>query len=646
MKPESVETTPVTGRENQGNVIRTEHPMATDWFNAVPCLRHVPLFGPVTSTFGPKFSLSLGLCYAFSKGGASSIINRSRQPMFMERYGVSAARYQRLTSMYSLGWSLKPFLASITDALAFLGYTKRWYMAISALAGTAFALGYALLPGEESSANAAAAFIFLTCFCKANIDILSEGHFSRSMRERPESGTSVVSWVWAMTYLGTIISACMMGPLADQKKTYIGIIVSAVLQAITIPFFVFNLYGEKKNQTNRRKDVLLEYRARERARRANHTAEGEVVEPFQSSETESNAVLATTQNWADSDDGFQEPNIRSCLCNVFEINMDIVKDHWRPMLFTLVMTCGIITIACVNVLGTSYQLLYTCIAVLVVFFGGAFLALPVMVAKAAIFIYLNSMLYLQIPGALANFYRASPACLPDGPHFSYSFYITVGGLITDVGAIAGAILFAYLFSKQRYPLVFILTTFLQALGSIFDLVIVKRWNIYIGIPDHAMYILGDAIVYEICFMLSMIPAQILMSRLCPRGTETIGFAIMAGFNSSGNSMSLAIASMLMEWFWPVKASLPCDFSNVPYLIITGHLCLPLLVIPLAFFLLPNTRICDPIAMDKVSQLSSSSHEDELTAVPTGNRGDGLNSETTHSSALTEPSSEGHTSRVS
>ncbi|GET85991.1 pteridine transporter, putative [Leishmania tarentolae] len=578
-----------------------EHPTATKWFEAAPCLRYIPLFGDVTAAFGPKFSLSLGLCYTLSKGAASRIINVSRQPMFIVRFGLNVARYQRLASMYSLGWSLKPFIASFADVFALFGYTKRWYMTFSALLGTAAAVAYALMPAKESSANVAAACVFLTCFGKANIDILSQGHFSRSMRENPKVGPSVVSWVWAMTFVGTIIASCMMGPLSDAKLTYVGIIVSAVLQLVTIFFFIFNLYGEKKNRTNRRKDALMRFRELKRLEQqeADTIPDDRVAETVgNSGDVKGLAMVKVVGDAADDDDaGFVEPEIRSALCGAVEVNVDVAVRNWRLIVYALVMTCGIITQACVMVLGTRRQLLYACIAIATVFMSGAFLSLPLIVAKAAVFIYLNSLLYMQIPGAIANFYLAKPKCLPDGPHFSYTFYQTVGALITDVGGVTGAVLFSRFFSKRRYAFVFIATTVLQALGSIFDLIIVKRWNIQIGIPDHAMYILGDAIVYEICFVMSLMPGQVLMSRLCPRGTETIAFALLAGFNSAGNSMSLALGSLLMENFWPVSARPPCNFSNVPYLIITGHLCTPLLVIPLAFLLLPKARICDRIDID-------------------------------------------------
>lgn len=589
--------------EEAADLIRDgyEHPDATRWFKKLPCLRYIPLFGEVTSAYGPRLSVSLGFCYLFSKGASSSIINLSRQPMFVVRYGITAARYQRLASMYSFGWSLKPFIACITDVIALLGYTKRWYMALSALLGTAFALAYALLPAKASSANPAAAFVFLTCLCKANIDVLSEGHFSRAMKQNQKAGPAVVSWIWGMTFAGTVISAAMMGPLSDKKLTYVGVIVSAILQFVCFFFFVFNMYDEKKNCTERRKDALFAYLARKREERepTGKAVEGQVVsgnaEPvFAEDGYNADGEVSLTQHADDSDDEFVEPRIHSCLHGAFEVNIDVAKTNWKLILYSVVMTCGIITMVCVTLLGTRWQLLYACLVVAAVFIAGAFLTLPIVIAKAAVFIYFNSILYLQIPGALANFYVAKATCLPDGPHFNYVFYQTVGSLIADVGGVLGAILFNKFFSRHGYAFVFIATTILQVLGSIFDLIIVKRWNMHIGIPDHAMYLLGDSIVYRVCFVMSMMPAQILMARLCPRGTETLAFALLAGFSSAGTSMSLSIGSLIMEGIWPVSARPPCNFKNVPWLIITGHLVTPLLIIPLAFILLPRARICDRI----------------------------------------------------
>uniref|UniRef100_A0A0A9Z868 Autophagy-related protein 22-2 n=1 Tax=Lygus hesperus TaxID=30085 RepID=A0A0A9Z868_LYGHE len=107
------------------------------------------------------------------------------------------------------------------------------------------------------------------------------------------------------------------------------------------------------------------------------------------------------------------------------------------------------------------------------------------------------------------------------------------------------------------------TTFIQMVASLFDIVIMKRWNVKIGIPDSVLYILGPAIVYQICYMLSFMPMTILMARLCPRGSESMVYSLMAGFSNLGQTMSGAIGSILMYYVWPIKSDLPCDFHNLP-----------------------------------------------------------------------------------
>lgn len=107
------------------------------------------------------------------KGIADYILQFSSFAMFRTRFGVDATRYQRLNSILTTGWSIKAFTAMVCDTFSFFGYTKRWYMLLSCVAGAAFACIYAILPGKPSSANLGCALVFLSCFCKANVDILS-----------------------------------------------------------------------------------------------------------------------------------------------------------------------------------------------------------------------------------------------------------------------------------------------------------------------------------------------------------------------------------------------------------------------------------------------------------------------------------------
>ncbi|EPY22253.1 folate/biopterin transporter [Strigomonas culicis] len=564
------------------------------------CIRCLPLLGTLCEAFNPLFVFSLGMAYFLNKGIASTLIFYSQMPMFLDRFQTTSLRYQRLSSLSTMGFSVKPFMAMITDTFAVFGYTKRWYMFISCIIGAAFTLSYSLLPFKPSSDSVAGAFLFLSNFCIASMDILSQGFYSRLMRRKPTAGPSLVSWVWWMIYFGYVVGSAISGPITDLDLPEVPVYIAVGFQFFCFLFFAFNCYGEPRNRDERRRDAHAQYLERQ-AQLLSTSSE----EPCGHAEL----VLAPPEETGAHTGGVAdkegaclpeaEPMIPTCLCGAVEVNKEVVTQNWRIVTFTVLLTCAVVTLAVVTILGNTMDLLYTCIAVAVVCCGCSLWALPLTIAKATIFIYFYKALYLSIPGALSTFYVAGPTCVPGGPNFSYTFYYTISRVITSAAGMVGAYLFTTFFSKSRYIVSFVVITVLVVLASLFDLVIVKRWNISIGIPDHAMYLFGHAIVYEVVDSLSSMPLQMLMARLCPRGSESMVFSLMAGMANTGGSLAYSIGSLLMELAWPVDTkSRPCDFSNVPYLIIVGHLCLPLLGIPLAFLLLPNGRVCDNVVFDK------------------------------------------------
>ncbi|KAK7198025.1 putative pteridine transporter [Novymonas esmeraldas] len=592
------------------------HPDARALFAKMPCLQRVPIFGKSCEGYGPRCTGALGLVYFLNKGIGYNLINYARFAMFTSRFGVSGVRYQRLASIAKLGFSIKAFAAMVSDSVALFGYTKRWYCAAACVIGAALTVGYGCLPMRESSADIAAGFIFLTSFCVANVDILSEGHYSRLMRRQPEAGPSLVSWIWWFILSATIIAAVIQGPLSDNKLPQVGLFIAGATQLLSTVFFVFNWYGEGTNREEQITDALLLKKDLDRALRQHRagastpaTGSGEQPEVEDGSEptkaaTYYNAdgqlndglVLDTLRDGEEAATEEAEPhlNILSCCCGAVELNKDVCIRHWRILVYSSVMTCSVITMACVTILGTRWQLLYACIAIVVACAACAFWALPFLIAKVSMYFFSYAFLYLQLPGALDSFYMAPKSCYPEGPHFTYIFYNTIGAVIGNIAGIAAVAAFPYLFSKHSLRFTLMFTYFIQVIASVFDIIIVKRWNLHIGIPDHAMYLFGDAVVYEVSYYLAWMPTVVLLSRICPRGSESMVYALVAGFGNLGASMSNTVGSLLMEFKWPITTQGTCDFSNVPMLLLVGHILLPMLIVPLSFILVPAARICDDI----------------------------------------------------
>ncbi|KPI87083.1 putative folate/biopterin transporter [Leptomonas seymouri] len=604
-------------------------PSSKALFAKLPFIENIPALGHSVAVFGPRCVTSLSLCYFLNKGLAWQLLINCKYAMFTDRFFTSAARYQRLSAIGQMGFSIKMLPAGLSDTLACFGYTKRWYLAAASVAGGAFALGFGLLPKKASSADIAAGLSFLMAFCVATVDILSEGHYSRLMRRHPEAGTSLIGSIWWFTLAAQMVAAVVQGLLSDASLPQVGLFVAAAALALPTIFFLLNWYGEKPNRTERIGDCRLQYlrwKEEETRRAAAEKCTDDACEPTKETDvpaaTPADAVKAVgarrDDNWNDEiseastaivtevltedEEDFAdivELNLTPCFFGVFEFNKDVCMCNWRILTFSSIMIAAIISMACVTILGNTWDLLYCAVAMTVVISSSVFWACPPLVAKAAVFDYFDKLLYLMLPGALDNFYMAKPACYPDGPHFSYVFYTTVASIIGGVGGMIGVAAFIYIFSKKRYAFTFVVTTLVRVLASIFDIIIVKRWNIAIGIPDRAMYVLGDAIVYQASYMLTWMPMIVLLSRVCPRGSECMVYAIVAGFGNMGSSMSGVIGALLMELVWPVvsRGVGKCDFSNVPMLLLVGHILLPLLLIPLSFLLLPNARICDDLDVD-------------------------------------------------
>ncbi|KAK7196336.1 putative pteridine transporter [Novymonas esmeraldas] len=619
------------------------HPQAAELFSRCPWMRTVPIFGEAVEGYGPKVVVALGASYFLCKGIADRILTGQTYAMMIERYKIEVPRYQRLAPIASMGWSIKAFSAMLCDGFAFLGYTKRWYMFASCVVGGVFALIYGLLPAKPSSADTAAALIFLSCWGKANVDILSEGHYSRLMRFNPKPGPALVSWIWVWIMVGAIIATIMNGPLADAGKPQISTFISAGLQFVTGIFYLFNWYEEKKNRVQRSEDAAyIEAETRKERERlgllgGEHTADGVpqdavvaakgVKSPPRSLSEDEVAAVAVDDALREevlvsrelvqqpydvvgAEDDEDEDEVGGavyhgkppvpCLFGLFEMNTEVITENWKIFVYSVLMTCTVIVMLCGNIMADTLGLLIICVVTSTICCTMSFWALPLVIAKANIFGYLQQAVYINIASPLITFYLNSYGCKQNFPNFSYSFYNTVAGVIGNVAGLAGVTAFNYIFSKRSYRLTFCVTTFVQMLGGMTDIVIVKRWNLAIGIPDHAMYIWGAAVVSEVCYMLGYMPMVVLLSRLCPRGSESVVYALMAGFSSLGDSTSSSIGAIIMEYGLPVFKTedngYRCGMENLAWLLFICNVCMPPLVLPLTL-LLPSARICDDIDID-------------------------------------------------
>jgi hypothetical protein len=184
-------------------------------------------------------------------------------------------------------------------------------------------------------------------------------------------------------------------------------------------------------------------------------------------------------------------------------------------------------------------------------------------------------------------------------------------VVGSVFSILGVALFQRTMSGWDFRPVFWVTTVIKICASFVDISIVNRWNLDIGLPDAAAYMMGNAIIMQLAETLDFMPAVVLTSKLCPKEVESTVYAVLAGFQNFGIQLSRTVGVAFLGWFG-VRAQLSpdydpenpdpdlgCDFSHLPYLLLTAHTLLPMLTIPLTFLLIPDCNMKDDLEPDKI-----------------------------------------------
>ena len=198
---------------------------------------HAPRWrDPITSTktffvelsgfFGWKFLSWLAIDQCCVSGGVFALVMALGLPLFKE-LGIGASRQQLYMSLIMSPWAMKPFIGVASDLFPIQGYNKRYfalYSVLIGLIGCSVLLG--MYPGPSAVENAKEdgtiqklADVIVICFTAvsyeaATLDILGEGKYAELMRVHPQSGSSIISFKFGWSLLGSIFTTAYVGPLS------------------------------------------------------------------------------------------------------------------------------------------------------------------------------------------------------------------------------------------------------------------------------------------------------------------------------------------------------------------------------------------------------------------------------------------------
>lgn len=160
-----------------------------------------------------KQVLGFAAIYFFCKGMAGTLLQLCLLPLFKETYEVSSVQFQKYCLIIMLPWSIKPVIASLSDAYGI----ARWLVGGLSVVGVCAGIGMSIVETEM-----AAVVLALMCSTEiAFIDILAEGEYAHmmSLEETSESKRDVVSLVWALLLTGQLVSSILAGIVGTKELT-------------------------------------------------------------------------------------------------------------------------------------------------------------------------------------------------------------------------------------------------------------------------------------------------------------------------------------------------------------------------------------------------------------------------------------------
>lgn len=313
--------------------------------------------------FGWRYLAALTSVYLGVKGILIQLVTLAMLPYYRQA-GVSPRQFQQYDVVTKTPWALKAWFGAMSDLYPLMGYHKRSYMTAVSVVG---ALSCGLLavattvPSVWTSGAAIASIPGITLeFVGVNlqgavVDLLAEGSYTKAMADKPWSGSDLVSWVWACVQGGQFVAAAAVGMAADSHCIHLLFPVAAAIATQVILFSELGWFGDRRLPVGERGLQVAKYRANRRV-----------------------FLLAGAM---------ASTGLGLAACNLLDASWPIV------LALSLVSSTALCALA--------------------------FWALPLVLAKCNLYLYLCSVLYVNISAAVDYYYVAGPDCVADGPHFSF-----------------------------------------------------------------------------------------------------------------------------------------------------------------------------------------------------------------------------------
>jgi folate/biopterin transporter len=334
-------------------------------------------------------------------------------------YAVSGPHMQVYKAIVMLPWAMKPLFGLVSDGWPIMGYQKAPYMIIVSVVAVMAHFTIGLSPPGALPIKTVVVCLLLGCMQISVVDLLTEAKYAERIRERPERGPDLMTYVWGGITVGNLFATACVGVLIEHLGTH------WVFAIIAIPASI--------------------------------------------------VLVPTVLNWLEEPKMTQEQVARK------QADLWEQKEIMILVMLTGIATLVLVTVGLIQ--DSVYVNLAVALIMAIIVVSAFTLLLHPMIGRMNCFFFIQTCCVVDISGASFYFFTNDRTQYPEGPHFSKIFFASALGVFVAMLNLVGMYIYNRTMQHWRYHGLFIFANLLVCIVSLASLLVYTRFNLVLGIPD-------------------------------------------------------------------------------------------------------------------------------------------------------------------
>lgn len=372
----------------------------------------------LSKVYGWKLLGMLVFAQWMTKGLVFGFCMSSMEFLFRD-YKVAGPTLQVYKAIVMLPWAMKPLFGLISDAFPIMGYPKAPYIFIATCIAVGAHCTIGFSPATSLPLQLVVTCLLLGIIQISLVDLLSEAKCAEKIREHPENGPDLMTFVWVGITMGNLVATASVGFIIEHYGAHI---VYAVVFLPAAMVLLPTCLGWLQEQ--RMTGELL------RNHRANLLEQKEVV------------YLA----------------IFTGACTLVLVGVGLLQSSvWVNLTVALIIA----------------------VVVLIVFH----IFLSPVLSRINCFFFIQACCVVDISGASFYFFTDNKVQYPNGPHFSKIFFASALGIYVGLLSLIGMYIYSQYMRTWRFQRLFLFANSLVCCVHVTGMLVYTRWNLAVGIPD-------------------------------------------------------------------------------------------------------------------------------------------------------------------